>query len=265
MGARISSGFTIIETMLFLAVTGLLIMGVLIGTGTSLANQRYKDAVETFKTRLQTQYSELGSIKNDRPDTLKCGSDATPVSGSEYRGQSDCLIVGRYMTINSTAVSIYTVLASKKGAVVAQPNDIATMNANYTYNVAPDVENYTMDWGTQIAWPVSGGGAQNPTTPRKIGILFIRSPESGRVYTFTDNNIPSAPSAINSGTFTNMIIAGDVQPGQAGRTICVQSGGLIYGGDEAVFIQTEAASASAIEVRSNSITLTIEGAGGSQC
>lgn len=265
MGARISSGFTIIETMLFLAVTGLLIMGALIGAGTSIANQRYKDSVETFKTLLQTQYSELGSIKNDRPDTLSCGTNAIPVTGSQFRGQSDCMIVGRYMTINAGDIAIYTVLAHANAGATAQPNDVASLNANYTYNVTPDVEDHTMEWGTQIAWPSSGGGARTPTTPRTLGILIVRSPDSGRVYTFTSDSIPSSASTITNATFKSMIIAGNVQPGQAGRTVCVQSNGSILGGDEAVYLQTEAASASAVEVRSNSITLTIDGPGGSQC
>lgn len=263
MGARISSGFTIIETMLFLAVTGLLIMGALIGTGAALANQRYKDAVETFKNTVQTQYAELGSIKNDRSDAWACGSNAKPVAGSEYRGQSDCLVVGRYMVINGGDISIYTVLANKNAGATAKLTDVATLHDNYTYNVAPDVEERTMEWGTQIAWPSSGGGSQSPTTPRTLGALIIRSPESGRIYTFTGNAIPGAPSAINNTTFTDMIVAGDGIPGQGGRTVCVQSGGGIFGGDRAVYIQTRASGSSSVEVRSND---TIKALGGdTQC
>ena len=259
MGARISSGFTIIETMLFLAVTGLLIMGALIGTGTALANQRYKDAVETFKSVVQTQYAELGSVKNDRSDAWKCGSDAKPVTGSEYRGQSDCLVVGRYMTLNQKDISIYTVLANGNVGATPKPDDIATMKGNYTYNVTPDVESRTMEWGTEISWPSSGDGSHSPATPRTLGILILRSPDSGQIYTFTSNAIPASSSAINSATFTNMMIPGDTIPGQNGRLVCVQSGGSIFGGDRAVYIQPRASAASAIEVRSNDTTATLGG------
>jgi len=262
MGARISSGFTIIETMLFLAVTGLLIMGALIGTGTALANQRYKDAVETFKNTVQTQYAELGSVKNDRSDTWACGSNAKPVTGTEFRGQSDCLVVGRYMVVNGSDISIYTVLANKNAGAAPKPTDVATLHDNYTYNVAPDVESRTMEWGTRIAWPTSGGGSRAPTIPptvRTIGILFVRSPESGRIYTFSGDAIPSAPTAINNATFTDMIFAGETIPGQGGRTLCVQSGGGIFGGDRAVYIQTRASGSSSVEVRSNSTILSLGG------
>ena len=259
MGARISSGFTIIETMLFLAVTGLLIMGALIGTGTALSNQRYKDAVETFKNLVQTQYAELGSIKNSRSDAWSCGSDAKPIAGSEYRGQSDCMIVGRYMVINQGDIAIYTVLAQEKAGATTKSPDVAVLKNNYTYNVTEEVENRTMEWGTQIAWPSSGSGFRSQTTPRSIGILFVRSPESGRVYTFSSDDIPADAAAIDTTTFANMIVAGEAIPGQSQRTICVQSGGSIFGGDRAVFIASGASGASAVEVRSNDVIKTLGG------
>lgn len=260
MGARISSGFTIIETMLFLAVTGLLIMGALIGTGTSLANQRYRDSVETFKNLLQTQYAELGSVKNARSDAWQCGSDAKPVAGSEYRGQSDCMIVGRYMVINQGDISIYNVLARENSpGAPALTTDIATMRGNYTYNVADEVEDRSIEWGAEIAWPSAGTGRRTITTPRTIGILFVRSPESGRVYTFTSNDIPSDPTAIVSNTFRDMMVAGELIPGQSQRTLCIKSGGGILGGDRAVSIGSAAATANAIEVRSNATIITLGG------
>jgi prepilin-type N-terminal cleavage/methylation domain-containing protein len=50
-------GFTIIEVMIFLAISGLLLVGVLIGTGTTIARQRYNDAVQSFAEFLRQQYS----------------------------------------------------------------------------------------------------------------------------------------------------------------------------------------------------------------
>lgn len=253
MGARISSGFTIIETMLFLAVTGLLVMGALVGTGTALSNQRYRDAVETFKNLVQSQYSELGSIKNARTDAWSCGSTAKPAEGNEYRGQSNCLIVGRYMTINDGDVEIFNVLAHKNAAATATSPDITVMRNNYTYNVADEVEQRTLEWGTKIAWTSAGQDAKTPRTPRAIGILFMRSPDSGRVYTFTSDTIANDRAAINNATLRNMIVDGTTTPGQGERTICIESSGGILGGDRSVFIGARASTASAIEVRSNEL------------
>lgn len=258
MGARISPGFTIIETVLFLSVTALLVMGVLIGTGSALNTQRYRDAVESFKDLLQTQYSDLGSVRNSRSNTWNCGASALPTTGGTViRGQSDCLLVGKYMRINARDITIFTVLARPSAS--APGDDIYKLRNNYTYNVSTtEKDTRSMDWGTEIAWPATGAGAQSPRTPRTIGILFIRSPDSGSIYTFSSNSI-SDDASINQATFTSMINPGVAVPGQTNRTICVLSSGLAPSGDTAVYLNAFAASGSAVEVRSNDYVTSIGG------
>lgn len=63
------SGFTIIEVMLFLAVAGLLMVGVLGGTYSSIATQRYNDSVRGFAEFLRQIYSEVLS-----PESLGTGN-----------------------------------------------------------------------------------------------------------------------------------------------------------------------------------------------
>lgn len=253
MGARISPGFTIIETMLFLAVTGLLVLGVLIGTGTALNNQRYRDAVESFKNLLQEQYADLSSVQNGRGNDWSCNSTALPAQGGDtIRGQSDCLMVGKYMRIQGNDITIYPVLAYKTGsATPGSLTDVVALDTQYAYNVSTaEIDDTAMEWGTQIAWPKSGTGAHSPNYPRSLGILFIRSPESGSVYTFSSDSVP-AKNAINQATFTNLINEGTGIPGQGARRICVLSSGLFPTGDTGIYITPYAASSSAIEVQSN--------------
>lgn len=266
MGARVSSGFTIIETMLFLGITGLLIVGVLVGTGVSLNNQRYKDAVETFKGDLQQQFADLGSVYNSRSNTWSCDAAAQPVEeGQVIRGQSDCLIVGRYMRIQESDIQLYTVLARENVGSPPRSSDIETLSRNYVYNVASaEAEQKQLEWGTALAWPRQGAGSEQ-SGPRSIGILFIRSPETGNIYTFTDNAVPEDVASINSETFTRMMIADAVIPGRGQRTLCVQSGGLFVGGDMAISINQFAASASAIEMRSNDWMRENMGSNAPQC
>lgn len=52
-------GFTIIETMLFLALTGLMLVGAMVGIGTNLSRTRYRDTVEDIATMLRTQYDQV--------------------------------------------------------------------------------------------------------------------------------------------------------------------------------------------------------------
>lgn len=266
MGVRRSSGFTIIETMLFLGITGLLIVGVLVGTGVSLNNQRYKDAVETFKGTLQQQYADLGSVQNGRSNTWSCDATARPVEdGQEIRGQSECLIVGRYLRIEGSSINFYTVLARQNPTPGPATTDIGKLAGNYTYNISTaEVDEKQLEWGTTIAWPRSGTGSGG-AEPRTIGILFIRSPETGNIYTFTDNSIPRDTASITSQTFTNMMIAGPSIPGRGQRALCLRSGGLFSGGDMAVSLSQYAAGASAVETRSNEWMRQNMGASAPQC
>lgn len=70
-------GFTLIEVMIFLAVSGLLLVGVMGGTYSAIASQRYNDSVRSFSEFLRQMYAEVIS-----PETLGAGdSDESAVYG----------------------------------------------------------------------------------------------------------------------------------------------------------------------------------------
>lgn len=52
-------GFTIIEVMLVLAITGLMLVGVIAGTYSSIATQRYNDSVRSFSEFLRQVFAEV--------------------------------------------------------------------------------------------------------------------------------------------------------------------------------------------------------------
>jgi type II secretory pathway pseudopilin PulG len=263
MGTNKLAGFTIIETMLFLAISGLLVVSLLVGVGASVNTQRYRDAAETFKALLQQQYADLSSVQNGRSDNWSCGSNATPSSaGPAYdnRGQSNCMLVGKYVHIDGGQIAIFPVVGYQKSTAI-QPNDVASLAANYVLNASTaEVERSSMEWGTQIAEPVVINNSPNPLppTPHKLGILFIRSPDSGQIYTFS-NNDPNVPdeASIDSATFTSLLVAGNTNPGQAARLICVDSGGLFASNDRGVYMNSYATGASAIELRTNDYMTTM--------
>jgi type II secretory pathway pseudopilin PulG len=247
MSVTNKAGFTIIETMLFLAITGLLVVGILAGTGTSINIQRYHDSVSSFKAVLQQQYADVATVQNgERSDGLSCDSAAIlGTSGSLSRGQTDCVVMGRYLTIDSQAVAVSTVIGHPKTSG-SYDSDIAELK-DYNLAVLPaSTENSTLEWNAQIAWPVAGDGA-HPTdsTPRAISLLIVRSPTSGLIYTFSNDSI-TVPLA-------GMIIGGNMIPGQGQRRICINpnSGGFGFGGGMAVLVGAYASSASSIQVRSN--------------
>lgn len=252
MGNLNKNGFTLIETMLFLAITGALIVAVLVGTGASINVQRYRDSVTSLKSLIQGQYSDVLNVQNQATATnIACDSNAniSTTGNTVPRGQSDCVIMGKYVTINGSNVTTSTVIGHASGTTTSDLSDINLIKSYNLSTLPSSTETSQLEWGTQIAWPKSGGGAKSPTTPRSIAILIIRSPQNGQNYTFTGDDI-TVP-------LKSLIVAGASNPGQGQRTICVASDGLTNNNDMAISIGAYAASSSDIESRSNSVNLSL--------
>jgi type II secretory pathway pseudopilin PulG len=259
-----ASGFTIIETMLFLAISGLLLVGLIAGVGSSINVQRYNDSAQTFKNSIQDQYAAVTSVQNSRPNNWTCTSTGRVVerpagdASADLRGQSACVMLGRYITIRNTDIDSYLVTAYANPAPTPGLNDIESLRQNYAINVAQtNMESSQLEWGARIAWPVEGPYARLPGTSRSMAVLIVRSPESGQVYTFTTNSVPakSAIEAPGGGTpaayLRDMIIAGDAVPGQGNRLICIEPNGLGIGHRTALRINSFASAPNAIELESN--------------
>jgi prepilin-type N-terminal cleavage/methylation domain-containing protein len=260
-------GFTIVETMLVLAITGVLIAGLLVGLGASISNQRYLDAVSSFKTLLQDQYSQINNVTNGRDASWTCNSNAIPVkaeSSGTAPGQSDCVLLGRYLGIENDQIISATVIGYPK-LNTSSSGSIASIKTDYTLGISTSsIEKTSLEWGAQIAWPTSGGGSRTPTSPRSLSILMIRSPENGTSYTFTSDTVNQIDSVSSSVLLSMMVPSLSLtNPGQGARTVCLDPGGFNVPEKLAVYIGAGASGPSSIEVRSKA--LTAAAGGDSQC
>jgi len=260
MGASTSKGFTVIESLLFLAISGLMIATMIVGVSASLNRQRYSDSVVSLKTVVQEQYAQLSSTQNNRSGELRCGISGTAVpqaqGGAEQTvGQSSCELIGRYMVIDQDEISTYSVLGHRtESAKPAAGTDIEYMQDTGYIDIAIDtasVESRGLEWGSQLAWPTAGNEARSPTTPRAVGILFVRSPDSGQVYTFTRDLVPGDAATITPEVLRAMIVAGSAVPGQGARTLCVDSQGLTLNNDFSIYLNAYATGSNAVETRTN--------------
>lgn len=270
--ANRASGFTIIETMLFLALTGLLMVGLLAGVGSSINVQRYNDAAQTFKNTIQDQYAATTNVQNSRANTWTCTNTGRVVevpsgaASADRPGQSACVLLGRYITIRSTDITSYLVTAYAIPSPKKDLDDIQSLKQNYRINLAKtNVIEKKMEWGTRIAWPVEGPYKQAAGTTRSIAILILRSPDSGQVYTFTTNTVPSkstidAPGSTAAPSYlSDAIVAGDVIPGQGSRTICIEPNGLGVGHRTALRFNSYAGNSNAVDLTSNEQLLARDG------
>lgn len=181
------AGFTIIETMLFLAVTGLLVAGMIGGTGNSLKTQRYKDSVSSLESKIKEQYSNINNVDNEHDTSWSCDVNGITknVADGTYRGQSNCVIIGKLITYNGSlknAFNISTVTGVAPGVEGSALNDVDIFNAT-GYNIkasrlADFTEEYSLEWGSALV--------DDDNRPSAFSVLIVRSPVSGIIKTFVD-------------------------------------------------------------------------------
>lgn len=84
-------GFTMLEVTLVLALTGLLLIGLLGGTAAAIQTQRYNDSVRSYAEYLRTVYSEVIN-----PSSLGLGnsSNKNAIEGGNYAIYGKVLVFG---------------------------------------------------------------------------------------------------------------------------------------------------------------------------
>ena len=218
MGRR--SGFTIIEVMLFLAISGFLLVGILLGTGSSIANQRYKDAVQDAVDALKSAYSFVSDTQIELRDANNgvCGSltseqlgeiaDMTEKSSSG-RGRTNCVVYGAAVSIRGDTLQTTTVIgedyidAVREGLIeedsamsdleilaALHANNVAAMcdaaGGNCTIRTAGNARTQKLKWDVILRNPVNDAGEK---TDFKKTILIIRSPRSGTIRTYVMDGV----------------------------------------------------------------------------
>lgn len=211
MGKQTLTGFTVIEVMLFLAVTGMLAIGILVGSGVAIGQQRYRDSVSSLKSFIQQQYNEVANVVNSRNKGWTCDSTGaiTEVPSGQPRGTSECVFLGRLITVNSGGtelrsanVTAYRIPGTPEGA-----SDVAEI-ANYRLSISPiDQEVEEVAWGAQVV-------KQDTAAPMPVSILIVRSPLSGSLLTFTaegvTTNLNSLATVANTNTPRSLCMNADV-------------------------------------------------------
>lgn len=228
------SGFTIIETMLFLGITGLLVMGILAGAGTSINIQRYRDSVTSLQSILQDQYSQVSNVANGRDSGWSCDNNAViSIGGTTIPGQSDCVILGRFITTpDGVNLSMSDVVGYISPVAPPATDDITTLKA-YKLQTSPiDPTSYSLEWGASLTDPAT-------KTASAFSMLIVRSPTSGVVRTFIDST--KVVASRNMGTMiTAQALAENLEA-------CVVAGGGLFVPKSAIHVVANATSSGGIQ------------------
>lgn len=206
------SGFTIIETMLYFAVTGVLAIGVLASAGYAINVQRYRDAASSLVTYLQAQYDETANVQNDRTNDLECTAGNIQVGGDvTERGRSDCVILGKFIQTDDGVTFTSTAVFGTLSALSATSDvDALKKAAPFTSADTMTPSSYTLEWGARIVKPKS------TTVQAPLSIFIARSPASGTIMTFIGYSSADTPISIMDNAPADALLCVDASDFYAG-------------------------------------------------
>ncbi len=178
---KTAKGFTMVEVILFLALSSAVLIGLLAGTSSSIARQRYNDATQDLNSFLQRQYSGVLNVQN----SLSVGGGQSPDKAIYGR-----LIVfpGTHSASGSHEIHAWNVVGTAFSSdQVNQFTDTKTaLGATNLMVACGSLETYATQWGSTVEETDSN----NPFTG---SILIIRSPLTGIIYTYYNSDIVFKP------------------------------------------------------------------------
>jgi Tfp pilus assembly protein FimT len=220
MAVATQRGFTIVETMIFLGISGLLLVGLLAGTTVAIQRQRYSDSVNTTQSFIQQQYGEALNVVNTRAGAEACNSSNVVVpagSGSaEAPGTSPCLVLGRALDVeaNGSDIIAYHVV----GRPIAGEDDPNLTDDQLLQQYQPTLvktigaNDYEVPWGAKIS--SMRQAARGPVNR----LLILRSPRSGVLYTYAYNSVTGQANASSGISVVNR---------SSPVAICIQSADFV--------------------------------------
>lgn len=232
-------GFTMIEVMLFLALSGTLMVGLIAGTTRSISRQRYNDSVNNFVEFVRGVYSDVENVQIDDGNN----------------GRSGKAVYGRMIVIggddtNLSKVQVYTVVGEavsagaslKTDALDAIFSDAADGGVGASIYKTGATTPYQLTSST-IPWEAT---LENADGSKFYGtILIIRSPSSGaiRTYFYTDSSLDTATLngtlELNNESLYSSASTNDL-------AICVDSPDNSYENRRAVIINKNSANSSGV-------------------
>lgn len=214
---RFTSGFTVIEVMLFLAITGLMLAGVMVGIGGAIDRERYNDAVTSLHDFLQGQYNYIDNVNTSRPADYSCSASGISedlISG-QPRGTSDCSIVGRLITSENgesiTAQPIYatTDIKSIPSDIDNEADLLDAMGLTVAPSIADNQQVYNIAWDTNVY--INANESQTA-----FSLALVRLHTSNLIRSFV---VPSYQTNVDD-------IVDGAAPGSS-ATICINRDGMV--------------------------------------
>lgn len=199
-------GFTIVEVMIFLAISGLMLTMAVIGSGNLARQARYSDSVNSFHSMMQRTYEEVANGVNARQSTEE---DCVTGGGQPHPpGTDDCLLIGKVVSFDYNYGQIATIRY-----VTDSPNTTPSGTPQQQISAAlPRVQDsgseaYELAWGASIQVasretnPTAGGNPIKPGTTRAIinNVAFLRSPGGSQIIPYYFYSSAQTAASVQTG------------------------------------------------------------------
>ena len=215
-------GFTLVEVALFLAITGALFAGIIIGTQNSIWQQRYNDSVQSFANFLRNIYSEVSN-----PQSLGEGRSDKAIYGKLISFGQTYGLDGEELTGDEQKIFVYDIVGDAITDGTGSVSDmLSALDANVVIeekgsngeiiNVVPAgvIESYSPVWNSVIETiPEDGSDLYTGS------ILIVRHPSSGTINTLVIDDVIQINQKIeevnNSGIYNDIdTMLTDLLPGE---------------------------------------------------
>lgn len=232
---KIRKGFTIIEVIMFLAISSLVMVVVLSGIAINLNRARYKDSVNSYIDFLKGQYNSTVNVINNRSKDSPClgGAIVEDNVHSSPRGTSECTVVGQLIQTDDGRKIKYSAVYSTvdKSSLDSSADDLVALKSAGLIS-SPNVDEYEVAWGASIKTDKTSGGS---SAPMRYSILIVRTPTTGIIHTYVLTEAGKKPSQIlESGSSEKDFV------------MCVDSAGLVASPNVGVTLRADSINSSGV-------------------
>ena len=200
------AGFTMIEVILFLAVSSMLLVIALMYSGNAIRNARFSDATRSTEsflqeqfTRVQTNSFAISALQDKKPICSATADIFTNTNIDTARGSSNCLLLGLALDFDPDGGTTITVRPILGVDGVNTPSTATSQDALVATNpqvwTAGGEEIYTLPWLSMFS---SADALTYPTGSQTsiTRILFVRGIRSGVIDVYVGSSFATAKDII---------------------------------------------------------------------
>lgn len=187
-------GFTIIEVVLFIAISGALFIVIYNSINGTIARSQFNEAARDLQAKIQLHFNEtLNGISDGATNDCVVGSGSItfPASSNTVVGDNkDCLTLGKLITVRSSGLDVELLAGRRLENSDLDQDNNSLIQASYptvyknSTTRAPQTIEYR--WDSVVASnqvTIVGNGGSLDLTGNPMTFAFIRSPRSGTVLT----------------------------------------------------------------------------------